>query len=116
MIVEQRTYRFKPGQVPAFMALYRDGPLQLQRRVLGRLLGYYVTEIGALNETVHLWGYDSLDERARRRALLMQDPEWLAFLKEILPLLETQESRILIPTDFSPVGNDGQDDMRADQE
>ncbi|MBF9033525.1 NIPSNAP family protein [Rhodobacterales bacterium HKCCE2091] len=103
MIVEQRTYRFRPGQVPAFMKLYEAGPLALQRRILGNLLGYYVTELGTLNQTVHLWGYDSLDDRAARRARLMEEPEWRAFLAEILPMLETQESQILVPTGFSPV-------------
>lgn len=105
MIVEQRTYRFKAGQVPAFMALYEAGPMELQRRVLGNLIGYYVTEIGGLNQTVHLWGYESLDDRAARRAELMQQPEWRAFLKEILPMLETQDSQILVPTGFSPQPN-----------
>ncbi|MCA0202852.1 NIPSNAP family protein [Pararhodobacter sp.] len=104
MIVEQRTYRFKPGAVPAFMALYEAKGLALQKRVLGNLLGYFVTELGPLNETVHLWGYDSLDERSRRRAALMAEPEWRAFLAEILPLLESQECKILLPTGFSPIG------------
>ncbi|PWE27641.1 NIPSNAP family protein [Pararhodobacter marinus] len=104
MIVEQRTYRFRPGMIPQFMALYQAGPLALQRRVLGNLIGYFVTELGPLNETVHLWGYDGLDDRARRRAALMAEPEWRRFLTEILPLLETQESKILLPTDFSPFG------------
>ena len=107
MIVEHRSYRFRPGTIPQFMARYQAGPLALQRRILGNLLGYYVTEIGPLNETVHLWGYDSLDDRARRRAALAAEPDWQAFLKEILPLLETQESRILLPTAFSPVGGGG---------
>lgn len=107
MIVEQRTYRFQPGAVPRFMALYQAGPLALQRRILGNLLGYFVTEIGPLNETVHLWGYDSLDERARRRAALAAEPEWRAFLQEILPLLETQETKVLMPTAFSPLGGAG---------
>lgn len=104
MIVEHRTYRLRPGTVPQFMAAYQAGPLDLQRRILGNLLGYFVTEIGPLNETVHLWGYDSLDDRARRRAALMAEPEWRAFLTAVLPLIETQETKILLPTPFSPLG------------
>jgi hypothetical protein len=107
MIVEQRTYQFHPGAVPKFMALYQAGPLALQKRILGNLIGYFVTEIGGLNQTVHLWGYDSLDDRARRRAALMAEPEWRDFLGQILPLLVTQDSRILIPTGFSPIGGTG---------
>jgi hypothetical protein len=107
MIVEHRTYRFRPGMIAPFMARYQAGPLDLQKRILGNLLGYFVTEIGPLNETVHLWGYDSLDDRARRRAALMAEPEWRDFLVDILPMLEVQETRILLPTPFSPLGGAG---------
>lgn len=103
MIIEQRTYRFKTGKVPAFMAIYEKKALAIQKRILGNLIGYFVTEIGPLNETVHLWGYESLDDRAARRAALMADEDWRAFLAEIVPLLESQESKILLPTAFSPV-------------
>lgn len=106
MIVEQRTYRFRPGGIADFMRLYQAGPLALQTRILGNMLGYFVTEIGPLNETVHLWGYDGLDERARRRAALMAEPDWRAFLGQVLPLIESQHSRILLPAPFSPIGGD----------
>ena len=103
MIVEQRTYRFKAGKVPTFMAIYEEKGLEIQKRILGNLIGYFATEIGPLNETVHLWGYASLDDRTARRAALMADEGWRAFLAEILPLLEMQETKILLPTGFSPI-------------
>ena len=103
MIVEQRTYRFKPGKVPAFMAIYQAKGLEIQKRILGNLIGYFITEIGSLNESVHLWGYDSLNDRSDRRTALMADDDWRTFLAEILPLLEMQETKILLPTSFSPV-------------
>ena len=103
MIVEQRTYRFKAGKVPTFMAIYEEKGLEIQKRILGNLICYFATEIGPLNETVHLWGYASLDDRAARRAALMADEGWRAFLAEILPLLEMQETKILLPTGFSPI-------------
>lgn len=105
MIVEQRTYMFHPGAVPKFLALYDGtGARHLQRRILRNLIGYFVTELGPLNQTVHLWGYASLDDRAARRAALMGEPVWQDFLKQILPLLQDQQSRILLPTAFSPIG------------
>lgn len=103
MIIEQRTYRFKAGKVPAFMAIYEEKGLAIQKQILGNLIGYFVTEIGPLNETVHLWGYESLDERTRRRAELIANADWREFLAEILPLLETQECKVMLPTGFSPI-------------
>ena len=35
-------------------------PRELQQRILGNLIGYFTTEIGMLNQSVHLWGYTSL--------------------------------------------------------
>jgi hypothetical protein len=61
VIVEMRTYSFVTGGLPRFFSAYRAGPMEIQKRVLGNLLGYYVTETGTLNQTVHLWGYDNID-------------------------------------------------------
>jgi hypothetical protein len=104
MIVEHRTYLFQPGAIPKFLELYEETVLPLQKRILGNLIGYFVTEIGPLNQTVHLWGYASLDDRATRRAQLLAEPEWRAFLARALPMIVSQESRILLPTRFSPIG------------
>lgn len=104
MIVEQRTYLYHPGKLPEFFAIYTDGPLQLQRRILGNLVGYFTTEIGMQNQTTHMWGYASLDDRAARRAALAKEPEWQAFLKRAIPLIVSQETKILTPTPFSPIG------------
>jgi hypothetical protein len=49
-----------------------------------------------------MWVYDSMDERAKRRAQLMDNPDWLKFLTKLRPLIESQENKILIPMSFSP--------------
>ncbi len=103
MLVEMRTYTFIPGAITKFMALYQEKGLEIQKNTLGHLVGYFTTEIGPLNQTVHLWGYDSLDDRQRRRGALAADPNWQSFLAEILPLLIRQDSQLLTPTSFSPI-------------
>ncbi|RFU14246.1 NIPSNAP family protein [Rhodobacteraceae bacterium W635] len=104
MIVEERIYTFHPGKLPQFMEEY-EAVRELQSRTLGQLLGYFTSEFGLQNQTVHLWGYDSLEDRNARRAKLAALPEWRAFLGRILPLLDRQENRILTPLSFSPLGN-----------
>jgi hypothetical protein len=71
--------------------------------VLGGLVGAFTVEIGSLSTYTHLWRYDSLDQRAERRAALQSRPDWQAFLGKIQPLIHTQQNRILIPTSFSPL-------------
>jgi hypothetical protein len=103
MIVEMRTYTFHPGKAAEFIRLYVAEGLEVQTRVLGNLLGYYSTEAGTLNQFVHLWGYVSFEDRLQRRAQLFGDSTWLRYFERVAPLIQLQESKLLIPTAFSPV-------------
>ena|SRR5271165_1256316 len=102
MIVEMRTYTLHPGMAASYLKLYEAEGLATQTRILGRLLGYYSTEIGNVNQVIHLWGYDSFEERLKRRAALFADPVWLAYIPKIREMIVTQESKILNPAPFSP--------------
>ena len=103
MIVEESCYTVKPGTVHVYYQDYQPRGLEIQTRILGNLIGYFHSEIGELNQIVHLWGYESLAERERRRALLAADPDWLAYLKQSPDIILKMESRILVPAPFSPI-------------
>lgn len=100
MIVEERTYTTHPGKWREYLALYEAEGLAIQRRILGRMVGYYHTDIGELNQIVHLWAYEDLNERAERRTRLMENPDFKAYVARMLPLLQSQSSRILRPASF----------------
>jgi hypothetical protein len=103
MIVEMRTYTLALGATGRYFKLYGEKGLAVQKRILGHLVGYYSVEVGALNQVVHLWAYDSLDERAKRRAALWADKEWLAYVAEVGGLVVKQENQILNPAPFFEV-------------
>lgn len=103
MIVEQRTYTLLPGKVPEYLANYEALALPVQPPILGNLIGFFQTEIGGLNRVVHLWGYDSMAERDRRRAELAKHPDWPVYLERNNPLVLTQENQIMAPARFSPL-------------
>lgn len=103
MFIEERDYCIKPGLAPKFVAEYEAHGLALQKQYLGRFLGYFITDIGELNRVVALWGYDSLDERDRARSQMMADPAWQAYLDRVLPLIDSQQTRIMKPVSFSPI-------------
>lgn len=100
MLVEQRTYTTQPGKVREYLALYEAEGLAIQRRILGRMVGYYRSEFGALNQVIHLWAYTDLNDREQRRAAMMADPGFQAYVHKMMPLLVSQESRILVPAPF----------------
>jgi len=100
MLVELRTYTTHPGKWRDYLALYEAEGLEIQKRILGRMVGYYRTETGALNQIVHLWAYTDMNEREQRRAALAAEPQWKAYVAKMLPLLQNQESKILVPASF----------------
>jgi NIPSNAP len=103
VIVEQRDYQAFTGKLNEVVRLYETEGIEIQKRHLGNLLGAFTTDIGTLSTYTHLWGYASFDERRDRRAGLQADDAWKDFLGRLQPLLHTQQSRILIPTSFSPI-------------
>ena len=103
MIVEERDYRLKPGKLGLFVATYEKHGLPLQVKHLGKFLGYFTTEIGELNHVVALWGYEGLDDRARRRSAMLADPQWQEYLIMVADYLDVQNTRILTPSSFSPI-------------
>ena len=100
MFVEQRIYTFAPGNTAEFLSSYEREGRAPQSDALGQPIGYYVNEIGPLNQITTMWAYGSLDERVARREKLFGDPAWIAFLKKTRPLMTRQETRILKPAAF----------------
>jgi len=102
MIVDLRIYTVRPGQVENFVALYCDYAWPLQQKYLGRCLGWYTSFDGVLNQVVHLWAYDSMADREKRRAEMATDPAWRDYLKRSSEAgyLVAQETRFLKPTEF----------------
>jgi hypothetical protein len=104
VIVEHRTYTIKALRTGDFLKLYEQAALPLQLKYLGHLIGFYVSEIGPLNEVVHLWGFASLAERERRRALMEADPGWAVYRQALqeLDVVVEQSTKMLRSTSFSP--------------
>jgi hypothetical protein len=103
VILEQRDYQVITGKLAELVGLYEKEGIPIQAEVLGGFVGAFTVEIGTLSTYTHLWRYESLDQRAELRAALQARPDWQAFLGKILPLIQTQQNRILVPTAFSPL-------------
>ena len=66
MIYEVRSYRLKPRAVPGFIEAF--GEAYEHRKQLSKLAAFFYTEIGPLNQVIHIWPYESLAERDSIRA------------------------------------------------
>lgn len=103
MIYEERIYTIKPGYTAEYIKNYEELALDILMECIGNLVGFWHTEHGPLNQLIHIWGFEGLDDRLERRKKLAAHPGWPAYLKVNNPLLLGQESKILIPSSFSPV-------------
>ena len=64
---------------------------------------FWHTEFGPLNEVIHVWPYEDLNERARIREEAAKDPNWPPRAQEFVL---NMESEILMPAPFMrPLGN-----------
>jgi hypothetical protein len=100
-VYELRWYRTHTGKAPEWMEHFK-GILPVRGRFMRRV-GVWQTEIGQLNEVVHMWVFRDLNERAAARAKLGQDPEWQAFLGKSTPLLAHMQAVVLYPAAHSPM-------------
>ena len=97
-----RTYTLHPGKVAEFEALIEREALPHLTKYAS-LVGWWSTDIGPLNQVVHLWAYENLGERERARRRQGEDATLAAFRPKAQQLVVSQESKILVPSSFSPL-------------
>lgn len=102
MIVDVRTYTLVPRKLPRYVELFEQHALPVMKRHGLELIGYYVSQIGPLNQVVHLWRYDSLADMEQKRARRDADPAWGAFLEMTEGMVLMQDDKVMRPTSFSP--------------
>lgn len=102
MIYEIRTYSLAVGSVAEVEK--RFGEAYEYRKKYSALAAFWHTEIGPLNEIVHVWPYQDLSERARVRAEVGKEPNWPPKIAEFI---RSQHSEILIPFPCSPLPKPG---------
>ncbi len=104
MIIEHRTYGFRPGTVDGWLKHYEAEGLPIQKKHLGQFVGLYISEIGRLHQVVLIWAYENLAAREERRAAMAADPAWQAFIKSVwaLDAIQSQDVMVMNPAPCSP--------------
>ena len=97
MIYEIRTYQVKPGSVAEVEK--RFGEAYEYRKKYSPLAAFWHTEIGPLNQIVHMWPYTDIAERARVRAEAAKDANWPPKIQEFILHMQ---SEVLVPFPFVP--------------
>lgn len=101
MIYEMRTYDLKPVATPEFEE--RFAKALPHREKYSKLGAFWHTEIGPLDQVIHVWPYQDLEERGRIREEAEKDPNWPP---PVADLVLNAQSEILTPAPFMrPLGN-----------
>ena len=101
MIHEMRTYDLKAVATREFEG--RFAKALPHREKYSKLGAFWHTEIGPLDQVIHVWPYQDLDERERIRDEAEKDPNWPPPVEDLV--LEAQ-SEILTPAPFMrPLGH-----------
>lgn len=105
MLLDHRTYTCRPGTLKKQLSLYEAHGWAAQTRHLGLPLAYLTTETGDVNSYVHIWMYEDAADRARRRAAMQADPDWVAFLQKSAEAgyLLQQQNKLMNPVAFAPL-------------
>lgn len=75
MIYEVRTYRLKLRMVPEFLKVFEEA-YENGRKQLSPLAAFFISEVGPLNEVIHIWPYKDLAERESVRAEAAEAGVW----------------------------------------
>jgi hypothetical protein len=99
-LYELRWYRTQPGQAQTWLRHF-EAILPLREKYMKRV-GLWQSEIGPLNEVLHIWAFPDLAQRSAARAQLGREPEWQRFLEVSTPLLAEMHNALLLPSPHSP--------------
>ena len=96
MIYEVRTYRLKPRMVPGFMKAFGEA-YENGRKQLSPLAAFFYSEVGPLNEVMHIWPYENIEERAAVRAEAVATGVWPPAVSD---MIHQMNSEIFTPFPF----------------
>ena len=97
MIYEIRTYTLKPGSVTEFEKRFESS--LANRLKYSELAAFWHTEIGPLNQVIHVWPYKDLNQRDEVRSRASREQDWPPKGSD---LILSMQSEIFTPAPFSP--------------
>ena len=80
MIFDVHQYECRFRRAPDHLELYERLGRAAHERHLGAPVVFAIGETGQLDSITHIWAFEDAADRERRRAALLADPEWRAYL------------------------------------
>lgn len=101
-VYELRTYDLYVGKLQEVVSLYENEGWPALEPYQSKIIGYFVSDVGALNQLVHLWRFDDdADRRAHWRALFA-DATFMHFAAKLRPSIQSQRNQLLNAAPWGP--------------
>ena len=98
MIIEMRTYTLRPGTMAEVEKRFGEAlPNRLKHG--NQLVAVWHSEVGQLNQFIHVWAYDSFEQRDTVRAAAMKAGGWPPANGEFIVDMKNE---VFHPAPFSP--------------
>ncbi len=101
-IYELRTYSVVVGKMGEVVELYKSQGWPALAKHPQKLVGYFTGDIGALNEVIHLWKFEDDADRRQFWNGVFSDDNFMAFAKQLRPLLKHQENKLMLEAPWGP--------------
>ena len=101
-VYELRTYNVIVGKMAEVVELYKTQGWPAVARHPDRLVGYFTGDVGALNQLVHLWKFEDDADRRAFWAGVFADEQFMAFARQLRPLLASQENKLMMAAPWGP--------------
>ena len=101
-IYELRTYAVAVGKMGEVVEIYKSAGWPALSKHPNKLVGYFTGDIGALNQLIHLWKFDDDADRRAFWAGIYADPDFMAFVGKLRPMLTLQENKLMMAAPWGP--------------
>ncbi|SDF17604.1 MULTISPECIES: NIPSNAP family protein [Thalassobaculum] len=101
-LYELRTYKIVVGKLQEVLKLYETEGWPALDPHKDKLVGYFVGDVGGMNELIHVWKYtDDADRRAHWAAVYANE-KFMAFAAKLRPNLISQENKLMVGAPWGP--------------
>jgi hypothetical protein len=100
-LVDHRIYTIRLRKMGEFLEVFNRLAMPVLLQTLGHPIGFWTSQVGPLNQVVHLWGYDSLADYERRCQARDSHPDFAAYMSASEHLITAQETRLIRRVDLA---------------
>ena len=84
-IYELRTYTLFVGKIQEASEIYKELGTPWINKFKKNLVNYYLGDIGALNQIIHIWKFEDDNERRRLWKQIFTDEDFIKFASKYRP-------------------------------